>query len=196
MSTYRSDREALEARAEKERQAAADAQALYQFFQKHRELLSCEANYSILRSYFNGEPMSLEALEEAILNPALSGQLAFTTEERTKSKLVEKIMALYVGSSAAKEAFAKKLKYDDIETLEGKLAEIESRRDLQQKNASELRQIIRDNAPTPEQSELPAEWTRARILSLDGPGIRKLIDRWTAAAVTRRLNDRSNERGA
>jgi hypothetical protein len=193
-STYRQDREAVEALAQTEKQAASDEKALYQFFQKHREVQICEANRNILLAYFNGESMSLASLEDAICNPTLAKQLAYTSEEKTKSSLIRQIMALYVGSDAAREAFAAKLKYDSIEALESELAEIESRREMQAKPVSELRTIA-NSRPTPERAELPDHMTREYLLSLNKPGeFKRIVERYGLEATTRRLNERG--RGA
>ena len=67
MATLQEQRDALEA-AQKE---AREARAWFQFLERHSsEILPCEANLQSARRYFNGEELSLQALEESFTAPA------------------------------------------------------------------------------------------------------------------------------
>lgn len=187
--SYREDHDAQQVRLQQAQQAASDAQALFQLFERHREILNCQANTGILTSYFAGEPMSLETLEEAIANPALQKQLAYTSEEATRLKLMENIMAAYIGSDEARKTFAAKLRYDDIPALEKKLADIETRAEISKLPTPEIRRLA-NSRPAPGRAELPASYTRASLLALDGKSLRALIERHGASSITARLNQR------
>jgi hypothetical protein len=184
VSNYRSDRDALAERVRREQQSALDERALYQLFAKHRELANVEANRQILLNYFNSDPMDLVSLEEAILNPALSKQLAYTTPQEDRAASLATIERI-TGSIPVTA------QYQSNEELAAKAEELTRRRELSKKPVQELRQIIREGKPAPEQVELPAEMTREHLLALSKPGeFKRVCERYGVSAVTRRLNQR------
>jgi hypothetical protein len=91
------------------------------------------------------------------------------------------------GSGASRQGFAAELRYEPIEVLERKLTEIERKKERQAKSVSDLR-LIASQRTQSEPAGLAPEWTRANILALEGPGIRRLIERFAVTVGTVRLN--------
>jgi hypothetical protein len=182
--SYQTDHAALEEQVQREQQAASDARALLQLFEKHRELVSCDASRNILLSYFNSEPMSLASLEEAIQNPNLRKQLPLQHEGEERAKLLTELKALTgeIPNTA---------KYQSTDEIRAKVDELRRKRGMQQHSPEELRKIIKDNTPVVAEDDLPAHMDRKFLLGLSAPGaFKRVCERYGVAAVTKRLNQR------
>jgi len=183
MSTYKQDHEALQARVEQQQQEAMDAKHWLTFLEKHREVVPCEGNFQIVKSYFAGEPLSLETLEEAVQNPNLKRQMVFQTSVEDRTKLLETLKKL-TGEIPPTTV------YQSTEEIRSKVEEIQRRKELEKKSPDALRAIIKANTIAPEPASIPAEWTRERLLDLKGPEFRRVVERYGSKAVTERLNQR------
>lgn len=197
VSNYRSDHDALQARVEQVQQETMAAKNWLDFIQRHPEVrLGGMANQSIFKAYFASDypaNFTLDALEEAYQNPALRKQLALDDSNGTgeRAKLISELQSLLIGSDQFKANELAATKYVTNEQLGEKVTALRSKREMQLKSPAELRTIIKDNRPSPKQVELPAHMTRAFLLNLTEQGaFKKVVERYGAAAVTRRLNQR------
>ena len=94
--TYAEERkkQQLELR-EEERQAREDV-AIKQFFQRHAdEVVDCTASWRAILDYFNGDTVTLEALESSWTNhPAFRQMLATHSPQEDRDKLEQRIKVL------------------------------------------------------------------------------------------------------
>jgi hypothetical protein len=182
MSTFKQDHEAREREALQAQSDALSARAYFEFLQAHRELVPVESNHNILKDYFNGDPFTVEALEEALQNPAVKKQLAFQTSDQDRKKSLETIQRI-----TGRPADPFTTPYQSDEELAAKASELERRRELRQMSKDELRAIIQAGRPAPVEVELPSEYTRKSLLALSGKDLRRLMDRFGSAVINRRL---------
>jgi hypothetical protein len=192
VNNFAEDRTAFkEEREENERQIEEDA-AINDFFRRHADIIAnCTASWRACIDYFNGDPVTLEALESSWTNhPAFRSMLATHTPDEDRTKLENKIQELLSrGTSAQAVKFQSgKFKYKSNEELRTWCAELETRYEMQQKSPEELRAVIRAAAPTA--PELPAHINRFQLLTmLSASEIRHLIKKYGAAAITKRVNE-------
>jgi hypothetical protein len=191
--TYAEERkkQQLELR-EEERQAREDA-AIKQFFQRHADVIAdCTASWRAVIDYFNGDPVTSEALESSWTNhPAFRQMLATHSPQEDRDKLEEGIKALLSGGHSPQSVNeqCKKFKYKNTEELRIWCKELQDRKDAREKSPDELRAVIRAAAPVA--PELPAHINRFQILTmLSASELRHLIKRYGAKAVTDRANRR------
>jgi hypothetical protein len=181
MSTFKQDHADLQTRLIQQNQETADAKYWLAFIEKHREIVPCQANFQLMKSYFAGDPFSPGALEEAISNPSLRTQIAFQSNEEDRIKLLQALKNLTGEIPAA-------TKYQSTEEIRSTVNGITEKREMQSKSPAELRQIIKSGTTTtPVEQELPAEMTRQHILALPVAELRRVIDKYGTPAVNRRL---------
>jgi hypothetical protein len=182
MSNYRTDREAREQEAIQAQTEALSARAWFQFLEAHREIVPCEANLQIVKSYFGDEPLSLEALEESCLqNPNLRKQMVFQTTAEDRTEVLQKLKTL-TGSLSPEMA------YQPTEQIRSKVEEIQRRKEMENKSPEELRQIINDNRRAPEAlPPLPADITRTVLLKMPPAELKATLRRFGNSAVNARL---------
>jgi hypothetical protein len=182
--SYQTDHADLQSRLIQQQQETSDAKNWLVFLEKYREVVPCDANFQAVKSYFAGDPFSLESLEEAIQNPSLRKQMVFQTTAEDRIKLLQALKELTGEISAA-------TKYQSTEEIRTKVYEIQRKREMQSKSPNELRQIIKENTPAVEADDLPAHMDRAFLLGLNKPGeFKKVCERYGVTAVTRALNTR------
>lgn len=196
VSNYRSDHAALIERVQREEQEAMAAKSWLEFIQRHPEVrMGGMANRGIFQEYFATDypaGFTVQSLEEAYANPTLRKQLALDDAEGSgeREKLLKEYAALLTGSPEAIRSAIEASKYLTNEQLREKVVALRLKREMQPKSPAELRKVIADNTPAPEQDDLPPQHTRASLLAMTGPELRKIISRFGLAATTRRLNQR------
>jgi hypothetical protein len=191
---YAEEREHQLAAVQQQEQSAREAEAVYVFFKRHvKEVVACEASRQACIRYFNGDEITLEALEDSWLNhPAFRASLATQTEPESRERLVAEITKLLQGggSPSAVNGEIVKIPFRATEELLEWRDRLASRKAAREKSPQELRAILKEsNVTAPE--ELPSHISRNQILHmLSGPELRALINRYGSAAVTKRVNER------
>jgi hypothetical protein len=151
----------------KEQEELLEQRVLYLFFKKFPNL-NCQANELLLIAFHNGEPITLESLEESAL--ALGGKLATLGSAK-------------VQANAAEEA----------EQARAEVAAENARR--QSLSPDELREEIKASKPDLSR-RLPQHWTVGgqtveltgdAIRSLPGPELRRLVTLFGSAEINKRL---------
>jgi hypothetical protein len=168
------------------------------FYQRHQNdeqaPLDCQANTAAIRAYLGTtEQVTEENLEGAFQHTTLFNRLAKTSPADSRAKVEQELLDLLEGSSPGTAAHEKmKFKYLSTDDLREKIADIKNARAARAKSPAVLRAEIQASKPT--RPALPDHITREALLGLyDASQIRQLIDRYGAAAVTDRLNDRKSK---
>jgi hypothetical protein len=193
VTTFSEDRKQFKfERAENQRQLDDDA-AINEFFRLHADVISgCTASWRACIDYFNGDPVTLEALESSWTNhPAFRQMLATHSPQEDREKLEQGIKVLLSGGHSPQSVSeqCKKFKYKNTEELRIWCKELQDRKDAREKSPDELRAVIR--AAAPGVPELPAHINRFQILTmLSASELRHLIKRYGAEQVTARANRR------
>jgi hypothetical protein len=176
---------------EQNQQEINDLHAISRFFERHEELVECDAAVSLIRRYMQGSEIDDENLEISYTHTELFQKLPRQTILQSRTAVEEKILTLLQGTSPGTAAHEQaKFKYKETSELREQLAALEGKRDLQQKTPAELKALIQASKPTQEQ-DLPELISRAQILHMmSAAQIRFLVSKYSMAAVTKRLNER------
>jgi hypothetical protein len=192
VTTFSEDRKAFKfERAENQRQLDDDA-AINEFFRLHADVIAdCTASWRACIDYFNGDPVTLEALESSWVNhPAFRQMLATHSPQEDRDKLEQGLKELLSGGSSpgSVNEQAKKFRYKNTQQLREWHEQLKTRKEARESTPEELRAVIRAAAPAA--PELPAHINRFQILTmLSASEIRHLIKRYGAAAITKRVNE-------
>jgi hypothetical protein len=192
MAHFAEDRTAfMEQQAEEEQQFEADA-AINSFLQYHaEEIVDCTATRQAISDYFNGDDVTLKALETSWTNhPAFREMLARHSPSEDRDKLEAGIKALLGGGGSPGSVIeqTKKFRFKNTEELRTWYKDLLSRKAARTATPEELRKQIRATDPT--LPPLPSGISRDQILHmLSANEIRHLMKRYGAAAVTQRVNE-------
>jgi hypothetical protein len=153
--------------------------ALHFFFSTHRDILDCMATRHAVYQFFDGEPLTTQALEDA-MHTSLYQMLPKQTPEQERDKLESAITDLLSGggSPSAVEHEVRKFKFKSVEELvewRDKLVRIKQARES---SPEQLRALIK--------TALPLRWkplpecyrSRAMLMDLvntDVPRFKKLL---------------------
>jgi hypothetical protein len=172
------------------KQEVLDRVEISNFFERHPEVIECDANVAAIRRYLADTDVTEENLEGAYAYTELNQQLARQTPQESKKAIEQKIVALLSGSSPGTIAHEKsKFPYQSIEQLREKLKGLELKQEMKSKTPEELRAIVRSRDAT--LPELPSEISGFQIRNmLDASQLRHLIKKYGADAVTRRANEK------
>jgi hypothetical protein len=193
VTTFSEDRKAFKFEStENDRQLSEDA-AINDFFRRHADVIAnCTASWRACIDYFNGDPVTLEALESSWENhPTFRQMLATHSPQEDRDKLEQGIKVLLSGGHSPQSVNeqCRKFKYKNTEELRLWCKDLQDRKDAREKSPDELRAVIRAAAPAA--PELPAHINRFQILTmLSASELRHLIKRYGAKAVTDRANRR------
>jgi hypothetical protein len=188
MRTLEQDRTAVNAAVRE----AREAQAWMQFLIDNPTVLPCESNKRIAFEYFHGEEVTLAGLNDSLQNhPAFRAMLAMQTPAEDREKVLNEYTA-ELGTSEATRGAVEAAKFLSTEQLRAKAEQLRLKKEYEKKSVPELRAIIKSGTPVvSDENDLPAEMTRARLLSLNKPGeFRRICERYGTKNVTRRLNER------
>jgi hypothetical protein len=193
MATFAEDQQhADHIRAENQRQLDEDA-ACNEFFRRHaHEVLDCTASHLAIFDYFNGDAITIEALETSWReHPAFRKQLATHSPVEDRQKLEKEIAVLLSGGHSPQSVTEqiKKFTYKETEELRTWRDDLKARHDARQQTPDELRKIIQAAPPTA--PPLPPEITSHQIRKvLTGTQIRELGRKYGFAAITARVNQK------
>ena len=177
MSTYQED---IKVREKKLREQA-EAVRIYNFYCQHPEIVSCDANNQIIKSFFEGSKITEQSLEDALRHTSLLQQLATQTRTDAKARILEeeaeerKELARFIienrawatpDSKAGELARFLNPKATNIETLRQIKSNILQRRALQEKSIPELQEIAKGEQPSRWRPVPKIYRTRAMMLSL------------------------------
>jgi hypothetical protein len=191
MANFAEDRTAFkEQQAEEEQQFEADA-AINLFLQQHaEEIVDCTATRQAISDYFNGDDVTLKALETSWTNhPAFREMLATHSPSEDRDKLEAAIKELLAGGGSPGSVIeqTKKFRFKSTDELRVWHKDLLARKNAREKTPEQLRQEIR--AADPALPPLPSGISRDQILHmLSADEIRHLMKRHGAAAVTQRVN--------
>jgi hypothetical protein len=194
-STFKSEQERISQEKHDFEERSRRDSAFGEFFRRHRELVSCEANINVLEDYLGGsEFVDLDSLEQALGHSRCPGLVRQTTEEE-RAKLIAEICELMKGGTSADAITAwrgRTARYQDVETLQAKKTELVQRIELRTKTPRELRKLIQAARPGVVQ-ELPREISRQQILQMWGPAeFRFWANKFgTMEPITRRINEKN-----
>jgi len=185
--TYDEQHELDVKQLQEKRQEASDWGELSTFYRRHREVIACEANSKLILQYFAGDPLTAATLDDSLNHPRLRAQLAFQTEQESRAKVEEKILALlsHGGSSDAVAHEQAKFKYKSTEELRAQLESLEAKREMRAKTPEELRALIRPTVTAP---QLPSHISKDNLLMLannDTPAFRELVKRYGTSVDAR-----------
>ena len=178
---------------QKVQQQAEDAHAILNFFRKYQDsgLVGCDANIKQAREYFNGDPITLEALVSSYeTDPDFRASLAHQTDVHERAVLIEKIIDLLSGGNSddVLESERRRFVYFSTQQLRDKLKELESRVEMKALPTDEVRTIVKSkNAKAP---ELPAHHTALSLKALartDFATLKKLIQFYGIDLINKRL---------
>lgn len=181
-----------------DQQEAREAIAFEHFYRKHPEIESCEANDGLLRDFLAGIPVTLAALEEALV--LMRTQQTFPLAERSVERearrhdeLAEEWLDLQRDKS---DHFRKinraRLQYVPTEELERRVQNCKEEIRLRSMPVEDLRkerdEDTKRNHPAQTFPPLPPEFSRAVILASSPGAIRLLIRKYSEQAVNDRIN--------
>lgn len=157
-----------------ERQKALDAQrdalaaqALWKFYQKHREVLDNQANTNLLREACGPEDLTLSALEFVYANSEkLQRQLSRHSERELAEVTAEETQAAY-------------------KKLRGMTPE-----ELRAKGAAEQRERLTQLSKLGQVNQVPAELTRAAYKALSASEMKKAIAKYGHKALNAAWSER------
>jgi hypothetical protein len=172
-----------------------ESEAIAEFFRRNLKIVVlCQANTERVINYFAGDPITLEALEEAFnSHPAFRASLALQTEAHSRARLEKEIEDLLTGASSPL-AVAEQLKSIRFKTTEA-LVEWRDRlaatKAARSKSAAELRAEIQAARTKPEQ-DLPPDISKEQILHLwDAATFRSWAKRLGSfEPINRRINQK------
>lgn len=191
--TFREERKRQNAERKAAVIEAEEREAIREFYRRNvKVVVACQANTERIINYFAGDPITLEALEEAFnSHPAFRASLALQSEARSRERLEKEIEGLLTGASSpgAVEEQLKSIRFRTTEDLQDWRDRLVATKSARSKSTAELRAEIRGAKPSPQQKELPSEISSSQIkFMLDAKAIRHLISVYGADAVTRRVN--------
>src|SRR5260370_35780178 len=120
MNTFKSE---MEIRRDIEREDKLEQEnlaALHFFFSVHREFLDCMASRKAILNYFDGSPLTVQNLEDAIaVDSSLCKMLPRQTEQDDRQALEQAIVALLAGGNSheAVKHEASKFRFKSVEEL-------------------------------------------------------------------------------
>jgi hypothetical protein len=172
-----------------------ESEAIAEFFRRNlKVVVPCQANTERIISYFAGDPISVEAIQEAFDgHPAFRASLALQTEAVSRKRLETQIKELLTGASSPL-AVAEQIKSIRFKTTEA-LAEWRDRllatKVARSKSAAELRAEIQAARPKPE-LDLPEDISKEQILHLwDAATFRSWAQRLGSfEPINRRINQK------
>ena len=187
--TYQEHQDELQ----KVQQQAEDAHAILNFFRKYQDsgLVGCDANIRLAHDYFNGDPITLEALVSSYeTDQDFRASLAHQTDVHERATLIDKIIDLLSGGNSDDilESERRRFVYFSTQQLRDKLNELESRVEMKALSTDEVRTIVKSqNATAP---QLPAHHTALSLKALsksDFAAFKKLVQFYGIDLINRRL---------
>ena len=198
-SDYAAEAKRLKHELRDEEQRAEDSRQLYEFFKRHRDVVACDANRSVLLSYFGEDPLTEQALEDSLQHPKLRERLAFVTESVDREMLEQSIIELLrpAGSDNAITGMQASFKWKSNEELHQIFEELQRKQQMRARSTQELREMVR--RPLPGMQEVPVLYrSRNMLIALanENPSeFRSLMKRCGTEALNRILasNRHSND---
>jgi len=162
-----------------------------EFFERHEELVQCDAAVKIIMEYMADTEISAETLEDALAHTRLAQAIPHQTLLESREKVEAELLAMFEQSSPGTSAHeAAKFKYKETSELREQLAQLKEARAMRAKSPAQLRAEIQAAKPSQEQ-ELPDDITREAILMLWTPETFKFWARKVGMnAITRRINSK------
>ncbi len=195
MSTYSEERK----RQTQERKNTViereESEAITEFFRRNlKVVVPCQANTNGIISYFAGDSITVEAIQEAFDgHPVFRASLALQTEANSRSRLEKEIRALLTGNSSpgAVEEQLKSIRFRTTEDLRDWRDRLIATKAARSKSAAELRAEIQAARPKPE-LDLPEDISKEQILHLwDAATFRSWAKRLGSfEPINRRINQK------
>jgi hypothetical protein len=195
MSTYSEERKRQTQERKNTVIEAEEREAIREFYRRYiKTVVGCQANTERIVGYFAGDPITLEALEEAFnSHPAFRASLALQTEARSRERIEKEIKALLTGASSpgAVEEQLKSIRFRTTEDLQDWRDRLVATKSARSKSAAELRAEIQAARPKPE-LDLPPDISKEQILHLwDAATFRSWAKRLGSfEPINRRINQK------
>ena len=180
---------------------AAQAKALYEIYEAHRDVTPCDANDAQIIKYFNGDEITLEAFDHSYQNDSTfraklahrTIQQAIKKEETDRVRLIEDILELMCVSPASTQAVRNQLQTKPTPELEARLLEIREKLHFQSLPKEELKAVVVSHNQSVLESKqrrypvIPLDIQSREIKQMTAAELKKLIQTYSSEAVTARL---------
>jgi hypothetical protein len=195
MITYKQQQEANERAAELKMTEVNDLLQIGEFFDRHNELVHCDAAVKIIMEYMADTEISAATLEDALTHTRLAQKLPRQTETENREKVESELLGLYEQSSpGTANDRQRRWKYQTVDQLRQELAGLVASRAARAKTPQQLRAEIAASRPGQEQ-ELPDNISREQILHMWDPSMfRYWAQKVGMNAITKRINERRKDR--
>jgi hypothetical protein len=191
MPNFKETHDAEQEEIRRDQRRIHDKEMLYLMYQRRRDIIPCDANSSIILTYFNGVTLDQEKLDEALQHDELLNQLArHQTDQDLRDRLIEEIEELVQGSPQARQHVIASLKYKSSEEIAEQRDELKRRQAIREILKDELKVMAR-GVQSSQFIEIPALYrSRSMLLALANDNVaefRSLVKRFGEVQINKIL---------